>query len=70
MFIFCGSLYILSIRNSLGLGDGIKWIGALTPIGGLCFIAGWFYLAYNGYKPYKGNQNDNIKPTRSKQTAV
>ena len=70
MFIFCGSLYILSIRNSLGLGDGIKWIGALTPIGGLCFIAGWFYLAYNGYKPYKGNQNDNIKPTRSKQTVV
>ncbi len=70
MVVFCGSLYILSIKNSLGLNDSIKWIGALTPIGGLCFIAGWFYLAYNGYKPYEGSQNDNSKPTKSKQTVV
>ena len=70
MVIFCGSLYILSIKNSLGLDDSIKWIGALTPIGGLCFIAGWFYLAYNGYKPYEGNQNDYVKPTKPEQTVV
>ena len=34
---FSGSLYVLSI-------SGIKWIGAITPLGGLCFIAGWVLL--------------------------
>lgn len=38
ILIFSGSLYILSIF-------GIRWLGAITPIGGLCFIAGWFILA-------------------------
>lgn len=32
--IFSGSLYWLSI-------SGIRWLGAITPVGGLCFIAGW-----------------------------
>ncbi|RYD78042.1 MAG: DUF423 domain-containing protein [Sphingobacteriales bacterium] len=35
--IFSGSLYILSI-------SGIKIFGAITPIGGLCFLAGWAML--------------------------
>lgn len=35
--IFSGSLYILSI-------SGIKWLGAITPIGGVAFIAGWACL--------------------------
>lgn len=34
ILIFSGSLYILSLT-------GIKWLGAITPIGGLAFIAGW-----------------------------
>ena len=37
IIIFSGSLYILSIT-------GIKWLGAITPIGGLLFIAGWITL--------------------------
>ena len=36
--IFSGSLYALSI-------SGIRILGAVTPIGGLCFIAGWVLLA-------------------------
>jgi uncharacterized membrane protein YgdD (TMEM256/DUF423 family) len=36
--IFSGSLYALSI-------SGVKVLGAITPIGGLCFIAGWVLLA-------------------------
>lgn len=36
--IFSGSLYILSVY-------GIKWLGAITPIGGLCFIGAWILLA-------------------------
>ena len=36
--IFSGSLYILCITN-------VKGWGAVTPIGGLCMIAGWVLLA-------------------------
>ena len=42
-FIFSGSLYILVLTN-------IRWFGAVTPIGGLCFIAGWILLSLNIYK--------------------
>jgi uncharacterized membrane protein YgdD (TMEM256/DUF423 family) len=35
--LFSGSLYFLSITD-------IKWIGAITPIGGVAFIAGWVLL--------------------------
>jgi uncharacterized membrane protein YgdD (TMEM256/DUF423 family) len=38
ILIFSGSLYALSI-------SGIKILGAITPIGGLCFIMGWILLA-------------------------
>jgi len=36
--IFSGSLYLLALTN-------IRWLGAITPIGGLCFLAGWLWLA-------------------------
>lgn len=35
--IFSGSLYVLSLTNT-------KWLGAITPIGGVFFIAGWVCL--------------------------
>lgn len=37
ILFFSGSLYILAITN-------MKWMGAITPIGGLCFLAGWLIL--------------------------
>lgn len=36
--IFSGSLYALSFT-------GIKWLGAITPLGGLAFLIGWACLA-------------------------
>ena len=36
--IFSGSLYALSL-------SGIKWLGAITPLGGVAFIIGWACLA-------------------------
>jgi len=36
--VFSGSLYVLSF-------SGLRWLGAVTPIGGLSFIAGWACLA-------------------------
>ncbi len=47
--VFSGSLYLLATR-SLILGDDLKWIGGITPLGGIAFIAGWGWLAYKGYK--------------------
>ncbi len=43
ILIFCGSLYILSI-------SGVRWFGAITPIGGLGFLAGWLLFAYAIFK--------------------
>ena len=37
--IFCGTVYALAF-------DTPRWLGAITPIGGLCLIAGWALLAY------------------------
>jgi uncharacterized membrane protein YgdD (TMEM256/DUF423 family) len=36
--LFSGSLYALSL-------SGIKWLGAITPLGGVAFIIGWGCLA-------------------------
>lgn len=41
--IFSGSLYVLSIT-------GIRTFGAITPIGGIAFLAGWILLAYASLK--------------------
>lgn len=38
ILIFSGSLYLLSTT-------GLRWLGAVTPVGGLCFIASWILLA-------------------------
>jgi uncharacterized membrane protein YgdD (TMEM256/DUF423 family) len=37
--VFSGSLYVLAVT-------GVKALGAITPLGGLSFIAGWFLLAF------------------------
>lgn len=39
---FSGSLYVLSLT-------GIKWLGAITPIGGVCFILSWLLIALTKY---------------------
>ena len=38
MIIFSGSLYALSMT-------GIKWLGMITPVGGICLLAAWLMLA-------------------------
>ena len=37
--IFSGSLYLLAIT-------GVRGLGAITPLGGLCFLAGWLVLGW------------------------
>jgi uncharacterized membrane protein YgdD (TMEM256/DUF423 family) len=37
IFLFSGSLYVMALTNLL-------WLGAITPLGGICFLAGWAWL--------------------------
>ncbi len=37
--LFSGSLYALSL-------SGVRWLGAITPLGGLAFLAGWACLVW------------------------
>lgn len=41
--LFSGSIYLLSTRSLLGLGD-ISFLGPVTPIGGLLLISAWIIL--------------------------
>lgn len=41
--VFSGSLYLLSYTQSMGM-EQFKWLGAITPLGGTAFIAGWVCL--------------------------
>lgn len=37
--LFSGSLYLLSIT-------GVRWLGAITPLGGVCFLVAWAQLVW------------------------
>jgi uncharacterized membrane protein YgdD (TMEM256/DUF423 family) len=37
--LFSGSLYTMALTN-------VRWLGAITPLGGLAFLAGWLCLAW------------------------
>lgn len=39
VLLFSGSLYAMALGAP-------RWVGAVTPIGGLCFLAGWATLAW------------------------
>ncbi|MFY8020757.1 MAG: DUF423 domain-containing protein [Bacteroidia bacterium] len=42
--IFSGTLFLLATRNIWG-DDSYKFLGAITPVGGLSMIIGWFFTA-------------------------
>jgi len=43
IILFSGSLYTMTLT-------GHRWLGAVTPLGGLAFISGWALLAWAGLK--------------------
>lgn len=43
LILFCGSLYWLAL-------GGPRWLGPLTPLGGLCFLLGWLSLAVSALR--------------------
>ena len=50
IILFSGSLYLLSCRDWLQIAHW-KWLGPITPLGGLFFIAGWACLFFANFKP-------------------
>ncbi|MFN5886252.1 MAG: DUF423 domain-containing protein [Bacteroidota bacterium] len=65
--LFCISLYLLATR-SLWIGDELKWIGVITPVGGTAFILGWFLLAFRGYKHSSGDESKSSRGRSHKHT--
>lgn len=45
VLVFSGSLYVLAL-------SGARWLGAITPIGGLLLLAGWALLLWAGLKRF------------------
>ncbi len=43
LLLFSGSLYLLAVT-------GVRWLGAITPLGGLAFLIGWLALAWAAFK--------------------
>jgi uncharacterized membrane protein YgdD (TMEM256/DUF423 family) len=46
VILFSGSLYLLSL-------SGVKWLGMITPIGGLCFLSAWLLVIIFSFKACK-----------------
>jgi uncharacterized membrane protein YgdD (TMEM256/DUF423 family) len=51
--LFSGSLYLLSLREIIGIPLLVKIAGPLTPVGGIFLIAGWLLLAFSALKKEK-----------------
>jgi uncharacterized membrane protein YgdD (TMEM256/DUF423 family) len=43
ILIFSGSLYLLAITQH-------RWLGMITPLGGICFIIGWLLFAWGCWR--------------------
>jgi uncharacterized membrane protein YgdD (TMEM256/DUF423 family) len=47
IFVFSGSIYTLVLT-------GQRWLGAVTPLGGVAFILGWALLAWSAFRSVSG----------------
>jgi uncharacterized membrane protein YgdD (TMEM256/DUF423 family) len=57
ILVFSGSLYLLGVT-------GVRWLGAITPIGGVSMIVGWVMLAVAGWNADDGRSLE-VTPTPS-----
>ena len=60
ILVFSGSLYLLVLTNT-------SWLGAITPIGGLLFIAGWILLFVYSFQ--RAN-TDHTRSSSSKESDI
>lgn len=43
ILLFSGSLYLLAFT-------GVRWLGAITPLGGVCFLTGWGLILWQALR--------------------
>lgn len=60
IFFFSGSLYLMTYLKAFGAAD-VKWLGIVTPIGGICFITGWLLLGWAVSKGKSNSKKHNIQ---------
>jgi len=46
IILFSSSLYLLPV-------SGIRWLGAVTPLGGVAFVAGWLFVTLAAWRGLK-----------------
>lgn len=49
IILFSGSLYLLCTRGLSGM-DFLRYLGPVTPVGGVLMVAGWLFLLAEGFK--------------------
>ena len=47
VILYSGSIYLLTLKNIVGL-EVLKFVGPITPIGGLLIITGWLFILLGG----------------------
>lgn len=49
IILFSGSLYYLAVFQAM-VRPGLRWVGAITPLGGICFVAAWvlLFISFSG----------------------
>ncbi len=52
IILFCGSLYLLGLT-------GARWLGMITPVGGVSFLTAWFILTLAHLWPQEDQQGEN-----------
>lgn len=52
VILFSGSIYLLTIKNIIGV-EWLKFAGPITPIGGTLIIIGWVFIIVGGMKVKK-----------------
>jgi uncharacterized membrane protein YgdD (TMEM256/DUF423 family) len=56
ILLFSGSLYLLACKEILSI-ESWKFLGPITPIGGMCFIVGWAMFILKGLTSSSSNTN-------------
>lgn len=54
--LFSGSLYAMALARA-------RWLGPVTPLGGVCFLVGWAWLAIGG-----GGRSANAGPAEHRES--
>ncbi|MDI1229945.1 MAG: DUF423 domain-containing protein [Methylobacter sp.] len=52
ILLFSGSLYLLALLN-------LKWLGMITPIGGVCFLTAWLLITIFAAKNIRASDHNN-----------